>query len=294
MKIPSVACKSVLVTGASSGIGWGTAHYLRAADWLVIPTARKAEDLARLRAEGFQPVALDLNDSASIRAAVDETLKLAGGHLGGLVNNAGYGQPGAIEDLSREVIRRQFETNVFGLQELTNLLLPLFRRQGFGRVVNVSSVLGRIVTPFMGAYAASKYAVEALSDALRVELRGSGVAVALVEPGPIESAFRARALAEAESGLDPHRAQFGEIYARQIRERKQRQGPSEAFTRGPEAVARKIRHALESPCPRARYPVTLPAYLGDALGRWLPVRLRDYLLARRVAGQKAWAEGKAG
>lgn len=144
MRYPVPAARSVLVTGCSSGIGLATARVLRAAGWQVIPTARREADLARLRTEGFDPVALDVGDPVSVAACVEATLAKTGGRLGALVNNAGYGQPGALEDISRDALRRQFEVNVFGLQDLTNRLLPVFRREGAGRVVNVGSVVGRL------------------------------------------------------------------------------------------------------------------------------------------------------
>ena len=283
MKAPHIAVRTVLITGCSSGIGRATADLLRGRGWTVWPTARTGKDLADLRAAGFEPVELDLADSESVQRAAAEVVRRGAAGLGGLVNNAGFGQPGAVEDVSREAMRRQFEVNVFGLQELTNALAPVFRRQGYGRIVNVSSVLGRIVIPFMGVYAASKFAVEALSDALRVELRGSGVAVSLVEPGPIETAFRRNAFERGCETLDPDRARFASVYESEGRRRIEREfRSSDPFTAPPEAVARVILHALESRRPRRRYPVTLPARAGVLLARWLPAAWVDGLLARRM------------
>ncbi len=157
----------------------------------VVPTARKAEDLQRLRENGFEPVELDVADSDSVQRAADEVLRRVDGRLGALVNNAGFGQPGAMEDISRDVLRYQFEVNVFGMQELTNRCIPVFRQQGRGRIVNISSVVGRVSLPFLGSYSATKFAMEAISDALRMELRDAGIAVSLVEPGPIATSFSA-------------------------------------------------------------------------------------------------------
>ncbi len=283
MKYPLVSTRTVLVTGCSSGIGLATARLLRNHGWVVLPTARKREDLDRLQAEGFKPVELDVGDGASVRRAAKEALDHFGGRVGALVNNAGYGQPGAVEDLSREVMRHQFEVNVFGLQELTNLLIPTFREQGYGRIVNISSVVGRVAIPFMGIYAASKWAVEALSDALRVELRGTGIAVALVEPGPIATAFHDNAVERAKSQIDKvGQSRFADRYRRQIAGERTESSLSAPFEKPPEAVARKILHALESPRPHTRYPVTFPAYGGAFLRRFAPDWLLDEIMARRL------------
>ena len=247
----------------------------------MIPTARKREDLEMLKSFRLNPVELDVASSASIQTAVAETLRLTGGTLGGVVNNAGYGQPGAMEDLSREAIRQQFETNVFGLQELTNQLIPLFRKQRYGRIINVSSVLGRISMPFMGLYCASKYAVEALSDALRIEVAGGGISVSIIEPGPITSKFRERAVSQGGL-LDQEQSHFAEGYRRQLSSRREYKRVTDPFTKPPEAVAEKIQHALESARPKTRYPVTIPSYMGDLAARFLPDRMRDRLMQTRL------------
>ena len=283
MHYPPVNEKSALVTGCSTGIGWATAQLLRAHGWQVFPTARKPADLEKLRAAGFTPVALDIADAASVRAAAAAVLKLSGGRLGALVNNAGYGLPGALEDLSRDALREQFETNVIGLQDLTNQFIPLFRRQGWGRIVNVSSVVGRIPLPLMGAYVASKYAVEALSDCLRVELRGSGVAVSIIEPGPIKTPFRKNATDAAWKHLAGLKQSYFAAYYRRNAEAPNRAKSRDRFELPPEAVAKKILHALTSSRPRIRYPVTLVAWAGAFLRRALPDALVDRLLVHRVA-----------
>lgn len=235
-----------------------------------------------LEEDGFSPAALDLSDSESVHKAVETVLDLCGGALGGLVNNAGYGQSGAVEDLSRDDMRRQFEVNVFGMQELTNELIPVFRKQGWGRIVNISSVLGRISLPFMGMYSASKFAMEALTDALRVELYGSGIAAVLIEPGPVQSDFRATSAAWARRMLENARSPYREWYERALERRGTLQGKDDQFfMRSPEVVARKIRKALESPRPKTRYKATVPSYFGAFMRRISPDGLNDRILLAR-------------
>ncbi len=283
MKVPAVKHRTVLITGCSSGIGLASARGLRDAGWHVVPTARKEKDLAMLEGEGFAPVELDLLESSSIEAAARRTLDQLDGVIGAVVNNAGFGQIGAVEDVDRAALRRQFEVNVFGLQELTNHFIPVLRRQGWGRIVNVSSVYGRVTAPMVGSYCASKYALEALSDALRMELRGSGVAVSLIEPGAIVTDFRKNAVEQAESSLDLQGARFAERYARVIeRGKRAREGRPRRFSLPPEAVARKIRRALESRRPKPRYCVTFPAHLAAFLRRVLPSSFMDFALSRSV------------
>jgi NAD(P)-dependent dehydrogenase (short-subunit alcohol dehydrogenase family) len=233
-----------------------------------------------LRADGFDPISLDVADPGSVADAVRVALGLCGGRLGGLVNNAGYAQFGAVEDLSREALRRQFETNVFGMQELTNLLTPTFREQGWGRIVNVSSVYGRIAAPLVGAYCASKYAMEALSDSMRIELRGSGVAVSLIEPGPIVTEFRRNAASRSADHLALEQGRFGQKYARSFRRAQEKGNEPKPFSAPPEAVAKRVLHALSSPRPRRRYCVTLPAYAVAVARRVAPDALLDALLAK--------------
>ena len=271
--------KSVLITGCSSGIGYCVAQGLKARGYRVFATARKAEDVARLVAEGLEALQLDLRDSASIEQTVDEVLRRTDGELYALFNNGAYGQPGAVEDLKREVLREQFETNVFGWLELTNRVLPVMRRQGYGRIVMNSSVLGLIALPFRGAYNASKFAIEGLSDTLRIELRGSNIHVSLVEPGPITSRFRANAFEKLKQNIDTEHSYWREKYQGAIK-RLTKEGPAAPFTLPPEAVLKKVVHALESERPRARYYVTFPTYLFGYLRRLLSSRMLDAVLAR--------------
>ena len=286
-RYPPAPSKTVLVTGASSGIGRATALLLRDRGWTVFPTARRPEDLDALRAEGFDPLPLELSDSSSVAAAASAVLDRTSGRLGALVNNAGYGQPGALEDVSRDALRRQFETNVLGPADLTARLIPAFRAQRAGRIVFLSSVVGRVAIPFMGAYCASKFAVEALGDEWRMELAAAGISVSLVEPGPIATSFRRRTVREAHAGgLSDRESPFARHYARDWRDEVRTfTRPTDVFRKPPEAVARKILHALESSRPRTRYPVTLAAHLGVWASRHLPPRLLDALMTSKVIGR---------
>lgn len=271
--------RSILITGCSSGIGECAARTLRDRGYRVFATARRPQDVERLRAEGFEALPLDLADSASITAAVAAVLEATGGTLYGLFNNGAYGQPGAVEDLRREVLREQFETNLFGTHELTNLVIPVMRRQGHGRIIQNSSVLGFAAMRFRGAYNASKYALEGLTDTLRLELAGSGVYVSLVEPGPIASRFRDNAYRMYRKNIapetSPHRETYQAMEARLLKE-----GPAVPFTLGPEAVVAKVIHALEARRPRERYYVTFPTYLFGYLKRILPTRALDALVGK--------------
>lgn len=271
--------KPVLITGCSSGIGLCVARGLKQRGYRVIATARQSQDVERLHQSGLESVRLDLADSASIQQAVAQILQMTDNRVYALFNNGAYGQPGAVEDLTREALRAQFETNLFGWHELTCKIIPLMRQQGEGRIIQNSSVLGFVALTYRGAYNASKYALEGLSDTLRLELRGSGIWVSLIEPGPIESRFRANAYAMWQRHVDPagshHRAAY-----RAMQERLTRDGAAAPFTLPPEAVLKRVIHALESPRPRIRYPVTVPTYLFGALKRLLPDRLMDQLLRR--------------
>lgn len=270
--------RSVLITGCSSGIGLTLAHGLKTRGYRVFATARKAEDVARLAAVGFESLPLDLDASASIRAAVEEVLRRTGGELYALINNGAYGQPGAVEDLARDTLRRQFETNVFGTQELTNLVLPVMRARNEGRIVQVSSLLGIVCLAYRGAYNASKFALEALSDTLRLELRDTRIFVSLIEPGPIKSRFRDNAYAAFKANIDVARSAHREKYAAMIRRLEGHSG-SLPFTLPADAVLAKVLHALEASRPRIRYRVTVPAHLFAALKRLLPFSALDWVAA---------------
>lgn len=276
------ADRSVLITGCSSGIGRCLADGLKTRGYRVFATARKPADVEALTAAGFHGVPLDLTSSESIHRAVDAVLARTNNTLYALVNNAGYGQPGAVEDLSRDALRAQFETNLFGPHELTARLLPVFRAQNGGRIVQISSLFGIICLPYRGAYNASKFALEALSDTLRLELRGSGIYVSLIEPGPIDTRFRDGSYAAYQSTIDPdrsvHRAQYQALEQRLVGDRVS------PLKLPPTAVLRKVVRALEARRPSARYPVTLPAHTFALLKRVLPDRILDALLALAGGG----------
>jgi len=281
--MPDPRAKTVLITGCSGGIGYCVAHGLRERGYRVFATARRQEDVARLAREGLESLRLDLDDSASIEQAVDETLERTGGTLFALFNNGAYGLPGAVEDIPREALRAQFETNLFGWHDLTCRVLPVMRAQGHGRIIQNSSILGLVAFAYRGAYAASKFALEGLSDTLRLELAGTGIHVSLIEPGPIESRFRANAYAKFQAHIDPsrsaHQARYEAMQARLTKE-----GPAVAFTLPPQAVLRKVVRALESRHPKARYYVTLPTHLLGRLRRLLPTAILDELLQRASGG----------
>jgi NAD(P)-dependent dehydrogenase (short-subunit alcohol dehydrogenase family) len=271
--------KSILITGCSSGIGACVARGLHARGYRVFATARKTADVERLQNEGLESLPLDLDDSTSITAAVEAVLRQTGGTLDALFNNGAWGQTGAVEDLSRAVLRAQFETNLFGWHELTRLVLPVMRRQGHGRIIQNSSVLGFVALRYRGAYNASKYALTGLTDTLRLELRDSGIHVSLIEPGPITSRFRQNAYVMFKRNIDPETSVHREQY-RRMEQRLTKKGPVVPFTLPPEAVLKKVIHALESRRPRARYAVTFPTYLFAYLKRLLPVRTLDRILYR--------------
>ena len=275
--------RSILITGCSSGIGHACAQGLHARGWQVIASARQQADVERLRGEGLTAVRLDLDDPASIGEGLAEALALTGGSLDALFNNGAYGQPGAVEDLTRDVLRAQFETNVFGWHDLTRRVIPTMRAQGHGRIVQNSSVLGLVAMAFRGAYVSSKFAIEGLTDTLRLELAGSGIAVSLIEPGPILSRFRDNGYAAYRRAIDRDASVFRETYAG-MEQRLTAEGPVQPFTLPPEAVLKKLVHALESPRPKPRYYVTFPTHLMAALRRALPTRGLDWSLRRISRG----------
>jgi len=277
--------RSILVTGCSSGIGRCLVDGLHARGYRVFATARKPADVETLRSAGYESFALDLDDSASIGNAVENVLERSNGRLYGLINNGAYGQPGAVEDLERDVLRRQFETNVFGTQELTNRLIPVFREQGEGRIVQISSLLGLVCLAYRGAYNASKFALEALSDTMRLELRGTNIHVSLIEPGPIKSRFRENALAAYRANINAETSAHRETY-RAIERRLTGRAGSLPFTLPPEAVMKKVVHALAARRPRVRYYVTTPTFFFAAARRLLPHRWLDAVLYATGAGER--------
>jgi NAD(P)-dependent dehydrogenase (short-subunit alcohol dehydrogenase family) len=271
--------KTILITGCSSGIGYCVAKGLHARGYRVFATARKKADVEKLSAEGLESFRLDLNDSNSINFAFEETLRCTDGKLYALFNNGAFGLPGAVEDLNRDALRAQFETNVFGWQELTNLAIPVMRRQGYGRIIQNSSVLGFVSMPYRGAYNASKYAIEGLSDTLRLELKGTDIYVSLIEPGPIASQFRMNAVKALEKYVDVENSVHREKY-QGVLTRLNKPGPAVPFTLPPEAVLKRVILALESDKPKPRYYVTFPTYLFGFLKRILSTRVLDAILAK--------------
>ena len=275
--------RSILITGCSSGIGRTCAQGLARRGWQVIASARKAADVERLRDDGLTAVQLDLDDPASIESALAEALEGTGGRLHALFNNGAFGQPGAVEDLPRDLLRAQLETNLLGWHDLTCRVIPVMRQQGHGRIVQNSSILGLMTLPYRGAYVASKFALEGLTDTLRLELRGSGIQVSLIEPGPILSRFRENAHRAFKAGIDVETSVHREAY-RRAEERLRKAGPAQPFTLPPEAVLKKLIHALESPRPKPRYYVTFPTHLFGTLRRILPTRAMDWLVTRISGG----------
>jgi NAD(P)-dependent dehydrogenase (short-subunit alcohol dehydrogenase family) len=270
--------RSILITGCSSGIGLASAREMKARGWRVFATARKHEDLARLRDEvAVESLYLDSAEPASIAEAAEHVLAATGGRLTALFNNGAYGQPGAVEDLTPDVLRAQFEANVFGWHDLTSRVIPSMRALGEGRIVFCSSVLGLVAAPYRGAYCASKFAIEALADTLRMELATTGIKVVLIEPGPIASRFLEHALEAYRRNIDLDGSLHREVYRARIA--RMEEGGSQTFKLGPEAVAAKVVQALESRTPKPRYYVTVPTYVAAFLRRLLPTRALDAVAA---------------
>ncbi|WP_282047862.1 SDR family oxidoreductase [Sulfitobacter mediterraneus] len=270
--------RSILITGCSSGIGHAAAQTLRARGWRVFAACRRQEDCDRLRREGFDAPRLDYQDDDSIRTALAEVLEATGGTLDALFNNGAYAIPGAVEDLPTDALRDIFETNVFGWHSLTRAVLPVMRAQGHGRIVQCSSVLGLITMPWRGAYSASKFALEGLTDTLRMEMSDTDIDVILIEPGPITSAFRANSILQFERWIDWKNAPRAAQYETQLRPRLYNSVKKTTFELGPEAVVNKLIHAIEAPRPRPRYYVTVPTYFSGFMRRLLPTRLLDKVM----------------
>lgn len=271
--------KTVLITGCSTGIGYETAVILRQRGHRVIASARHPSDVLKLKSEGFTTIQLDLADSESVQQGFKEALKLTDGQIDILFNNGAFGQPGAVEDLSRDVLRFQFETNVFGTQELTNLVIPIMRQQGHGRIIYNSSILGLVAMRFRGAYNASKYALEGLADTLRLELSGSNISVSLIEPGPILTNFRQNSFVLYKKNIDCERS-FHKAAYQAMEDRLQKEGAAVPFTLPASAVVDKVIHAIESSTPKIHYYVTFPTYLFAFLKRILPATWLDSLVKR--------------
>lgn len=271
--------RSVLITGCSSGIGLDAARGLKARGWRVFATCRQEADCAHLRDEGLESFVLDYADEASIAAAVEEVKTRTGGRLDALFNNGAFACPGAVEDIPRGALREIFETNLFGYHDLTRRVIPMMRAQGAGRIVNCSSVLGLVGAKWRGAYVSTKFAMEGLTDVLRLEMRGTGIDFILIEPGPIGTMIRQKSIPHFEKWIDWENSARREEYRSLLGRLYESRGP-DRFQLGPEAVTAKLVHALESPRPRPRYYVTTPTYIAGWLRRLLPTRALDWFLSR--------------
>jgi short-subunit dehydrogenase len=271
--------KTILITGCSSGIGYDSAFALAKRGHHVIASCRKQADVEKLIALGLEAVHMDVNDQHSIAQGFSDALTKANGRIDVLINNAGYGQIGALEDVPHQLLVEQFNTNVFGLMGLTRLVIPVMRQQNQGRIINISSLLGIVSLPFRGAYNASKYAVEGLSDTLRLELKPSGINVITIQPGPVESRFRDNAVDYSLKKIDTEDSCFQRQYTKMLGSYRQQKTDS-IFTKQPDAVIKKLIHAVEASNPKAKYPVTLPSYLFLSLKRLLTVNMLDRVLTR--------------
>ena len=272
--------KSILITGCSSGIGYDAAHGLTARGWRVFATCRKETDCIRLRHEGLESFVLDYADEASVSAALLEVLNATGGTLDALFNNGAYALPGAAEDLPRAGLRELFETNVFGWHDLTRQVIPVMRAQGAGRIVNCSSVLGLVAAPWRSAYNASKFAIEGLTDTLRLEMRGTGIHIVLIEPGPVTSQIRQNAVVAFEKWIDWENSVRADEYRSTLIKRLYEKRGKDRFELPASAVTQKLIHALESPKPKPRYFVTIPTFIMSSLKRILPTKALDWILAK--------------
>ncbi len=271
--------KSILITGCSSGIGYDTAHYLHRNGYRVFATARAQADVERLRSEGLDAYRLDVTSVETIEQTLDAVFQQTGGKLDALFNNAGYGQPGAVEDITTSVLQEQFATNVFGLHELTRRIIPVMRAQGYGRIIQHSSVLGLVSLRFRGAYNASKYAVEGLCDTLRLELEGSNIYVVTLNTGPVISSFRDNALKMFSKNVVRKRSVFSKAYEQELLDSAQEKA-SGIFTCHSDAVIAKVVAALEKKHPAPRYYITFATYLLGTFKRLLPTQILDMLLRK--------------
>ena len=271
--------QSILITGCSSGIGFDTAITLSNLGYNVFATARKKEDVERLNTLGLNAHLLDLAEQSSIDKAFKWVMEHTGGDLYALFNNGAYGQPGAIEDLPVEALKEQFNINVFGWHYLTTLVIPVMRKQGFGRIIQNSSVLGLVAMPYRGAYNASKFAIEGYTDTLRLELKGSGIQVSLIEPGPIDTKFRANALIKLNQHINVESSVHHQKYKAHIA-KLVIDGPTGKLTLPASSVTKKVVHALTSKKAKIRYYVTAPTYIMAIFKRLLPFRWLDSILIK--------------
>lgn len=271
---------SILITGCSSGIGLDAAHGLRARGWRVFATCRQEADCDRLRAAGFTSMRLDYADTSSIDGTLAEILAQTGGQLDAVYNNGAFAIPGAVEDLPTDALRSIFEANVFGWHHLTRAVIPVMRQQGHGRIVNCSSVLGLVPYAWRGAYVATKFALEGLTDTLRIEMRDTPLHIVTLEPGPITSDFRKNAVSQFERWIDWRASSRAKQYEDKLLPRLYSDRGPDRFELPAAAVTKKLIHALEHPTPKPRYYVTTPTYVMGAARRVLPTRWLDWLIAK--------------
>ena len=272
--------RSILITGCSSGIGLDSARGMKARGWRVFATCRQEADCDRLRAEGLESFRLDYADEASIAAAVETLQDRTGGRLDVLYNNGAFACPGAVEDLPRGALREIFETNLFGTHDLTARVIPMMRAEGAGRIINCSSVLGLVGMKWRGAYVATKFAMEGLTDVLRIEMKGTGIEVILIEPGPITSRIRENSVPHFEKWVDWEASPRAGEYRSLLHRLYQAKTAPDRFELPASAVTKKLIHACESRRPRARYYVTTPTHLMGLARRILPTRALDWLIAK--------------
>ncbi len=272
--------RSILITGCSSGIGRDAALGLRARGWRVFASCRQQADCDRLIAEGFDSPRLDYTDAASIETALAEVLDRTGGRLDALFNNGAYALPGALEDLPTEGLRAIFETNLFGWHDLTRRVIPVMRAQGHGRIVNCSSVLGLVTLKWRGAYVATKFALEGLSDTLRLEMRGTGIHVSLIEPGPVTSRIRENSIPHFERWIDWENSPRAEQYRQNLLKRLYNKSGPDPFELPPSAVTKRLAHAVSARRPRPRYYVTAPTHFAGLMRRLLSSRALDWIVSR--------------
>lgn len=271
--------RSILITGCSSGIGYDAAHGLAREGWRVFATCRQDDDCARLRDEGLDSFRLDYTDPDSLDCALDIALTRTGGTLDAVYNNGAFATPGALEDLPRDGLRELFEVNLFGYHDLTRRVIPVMRAQGHGRIINCSSVLGLVPYAWRGAYVASKFALEGMTDVLRIELRDSPIHVVLIEPGPITSNIRQNAIKQFERWIDWENSVRRADYERLLHRLYEDRGPDK-FELPPAAVTAKLIRALTSPTPAPRYFVTAPTYAMNMARRILPTRALDWIVSK--------------
>ena len=272
--------RTILITGCSSGIGYAAAHALRERGWRVFASCRQTRDCERLAAEGFDAPQLDYTDASSIAAALDHVLEQTGGTLDALYNNGAHATPGAVEDLPTDALREIFESNFFGWHELTRKIIPVMRAQGHGRIIQCSSVLGFVTMPWRGAYNSTKFALEGLTDTLRIELRDTPIHVTMIEPGPITSNIRANSIPHFERWIDWKSSARKAQYESALLDRLYTARGPDRFELPPQAVVDKLIHALEADRPRPRYYVTTPTRISGILKRILPTRALDWVLSR--------------